>query len=239
VRQRHRGFTLIELLVVIAIIAILAAILFPVFAKAREKARQAACLSNCKQLGLAGQMYAQDYDERLPGRWDWNMYTTTPPGPGTWPMLLNPYMKNTGIWTCPSAQTPSKIATMDGSNQWWSNFGHNDHFLMYYRRTSGGWGTYDGYDKGGAPLAAFTAPADTVEWCDASPDQFGGRDPYSNPWMFYHCNWYTYGDCGREARHPGMSLNVVWCDGHAKTMRDSELANTSANALKYWYVTKE
>ena len=64
---RQRGFTLIELLVVIAIIAILAAILFPVFSKVREKARQASCLSNLKQLGLAFVQYVQDYDERLPG----------------------------------------------------------------------------------------------------------------------------------------------------------------------------
>lgn len=62
----RKGFTLIELLVVIAIIAILAAILFPVFAKAREKARQTSCLSNCKQLGLGLYMYTQDYDEMLP-----------------------------------------------------------------------------------------------------------------------------------------------------------------------------
>src|SRR5437870_10743090 len=62
--MRRKGFTLIELLVVIAIIAILAAILFPVFAQAREKARQATCLSNLKQMGLAEMMYAQDYDER-------------------------------------------------------------------------------------------------------------------------------------------------------------------------------
>ncbi len=73
----RKGFTLIELLVVIAIIAILAAILFPVFAKAREKARQTSCLSNMKQIGLASMMYAQDYDERLPGscgpRTDWGV----------------------------------------------------------------------------------------------------------------------------------------------------------------------
>src|SRR5262249_4483117 len=68
--RRNRGFTLIELLVVIAIIAILAAILFPVFAQAREKARQATCLSNCKQIGLASNMYVQDYDETFPGH-DW------------------------------------------------------------------------------------------------------------------------------------------------------------------------
>jgi prepilin-type N-terminal cleavage/methylation domain-containing protein len=67
----RKGFTLIELLVVIAIIAILAAILFPVFARAREKARQASCLSNCKQMGLGAVMYAQDYDEMtVPGYMD-------------------------------------------------------------------------------------------------------------------------------------------------------------------------
>src|SRR5947209_14602569 len=68
--RRYGGFTLIELLVVIAIIAILAAILFPVFAQARSKARQAACLSNQKQIGTAVMLYAQDYDEVLPGNTD-------------------------------------------------------------------------------------------------------------------------------------------------------------------------
>src|SRR5947209_9384708 len=99
-RRLLHGFTLIELLVVIAIIAILAAILFPVFAQARAKARQTACLSNNKQLGLALQMYTQDYDETLPAQtFDYNDDRL-----GIW-NLLNAYTKNLDIWTCPSMRT--------------------------------------------------------------------------------------------------------------------------------------
>ena len=89
VRTTSPAFTLIELLVVIAIIAILAAILFPVFAKAREKARQTSCLSNCKQMGLAFVQYNSDYDE---------MYPINP----EWKSRLQPYIKTTEINRCPS-----------------------------------------------------------------------------------------------------------------------------------------
>jgi prepilin-type N-terminal cleavage/methylation domain-containing protein/prepilin-type processing-associated H-X9-DG protein len=110
-----RGFTLIELLVVIAIIAILAAILFPVFAKAREKARQSSCLSNVKQIVLATLQYAQDYDEVLP---NFRVATGCPAGAGGtgdsapagsvwwWYDMQGPYIKNTQILQCPS-RTPS------------------------------------------------------------------------------------------------------------------------------------
>jgi prepilin-type N-terminal cleavage/methylation domain-containing protein/prepilin-type processing-associated H-X9-DG protein len=111
----RRGFTLIELLVVIAIIAIIAAILFPVFAQAREKARQAACMSNLKQMGTAFAMYTQDYDERLPDRRDlkvslpggwkpWTSWPTSDPRAAWAAIVLDPYIKNIGIWYCPSVQ---------------------------------------------------------------------------------------------------------------------------------------
>src|SRR5581483_8691984 len=95
-RSRKYGFTLIELLVVIAIIAILAAILFPVFAQAREKARATTCLSNMKQVMLGELMYAQDYDESHSWTWGWDP-TWVP-----WHQQINPYIKNQQLWKCPS-----------------------------------------------------------------------------------------------------------------------------------------
>ncbi|MCW3099504.1 MAG: prepilin-type N-terminal cleavage/methylation domain [Chthonomonadaceae bacterium] len=108
--SQKRGFTLIELLVVIAIIAILAAILFPVFAQAREKARMASCLSNLKQMGTATAMYTQDFDETMPG---WSFTNTVPTmftmaenkayGWGMAFFMFQPYIKNYQVYSCPSA----------------------------------------------------------------------------------------------------------------------------------------
>ncbi len=114
--MKRRAFTLIELLVVIAIIAILAAILFPVFAKAREKARQSSCASNVKQLGLGCMQYAQDYDERLPPRyyrWD----PAVPGGPNWHDHLVYPYIVNGQVSLCPSTQAKS--------------YGYNQDYLNY------------------------------------------------------------------------------------------------------------
>ncbi|NLC56217.1 MAG: DUF1559 domain-containing protein [Armatimonadetes bacterium] len=100
--MRRNGFTLIELLVVIAIIAILAAILFPVFARARENARKSACQSNLKQIGLACGMYSQDYDGRLPRNCtSFSLTGCLAPG-WDWMEVTQPYVKNWGVYTCPS-----------------------------------------------------------------------------------------------------------------------------------------
>ncbi len=105
--SRRRGFTLIELLVVIAIIAVLAAILFPVFAQAREKARATACLSNCRQIGLAFMQYAQDSDERLP-------LSTDTSRDLSWVVTVQPYIKSPQIYRCPDDRSTNWTTPLSG-----------------------------------------------------------------------------------------------------------------------------
>jgi prepilin-type N-terminal cleavage/methylation domain-containing protein/prepilin-type processing-associated H-X9-DG protein len=119
VRKSHarQGFTLIELLVVIAIIAILAAILFPVFAQAREKARSTQCLSNARQQGTAIQMYKQDFDETFPMAYYYNNDNSGAGGYTQWSFLIQPYTKNLGLFVCPSDPTKGHPPTNTFDNQ--------------------------------------------------------------------------------------------------------------------------
>jgi len=113
--RARSGFTLIELLVVIAIIAILAAVLFPVFAQAREKARQSSCLNNLKQIGTAFTLYEDAYDGAMPDRRDlksslpggympWTSWPTSDPRTGWAAVVLHAYLSSYGVWACPSVQ---------------------------------------------------------------------------------------------------------------------------------------
>ena len=122
-RARGHGFTLIELLVVITIIGILAAMLFPVFASAREKARQTSCMSNMRQLSMAVQLYLQDSDEVFPPSTN---YAAPPGNPSrTWMPIIQPYLQTWQLLICPSASNTTSGPTFDWSNRGEVSIGYN------------------------------------------------------------------------------------------------------------------
>ncbi len=220
------AFTLIELLVVIVIIAILAAILFPVFAQARDKARQTACLSNMKQFGLAWMMYAQDYDETtFPVRWGTGNTQYFPIRTG-----LDPYVKNKDIFVCLSnSQTDQSQLTLTYSYNWCVGTvcgGTNEH-----------------------PLAQFDKPAQVPAFVDSNNTQsntvsyyvaytsnntFWGRrsDPANNDLRFFA------GGTPKMVSHQD-GANMIFVDGHAKWYHNSKgvfvLDSTSYTMDKAWY----
>ena len=195
--MKQRGFTLIELLVVIAIIAILAAILFPVFAQAREKARQTQCLSNLKQIGNAVLMYAQDYDESYPidsssggtlgGRPDpcskWN--------PDRRPeMQTAPYLKNTEVFRCPSSTRPNITWDVNRGVCSYQAWGFPDFMCFVGDNTRGKAQSY-GWNQSlflrfpcgspGVTLAAVVAPSGKIMLGDACHPQLDwSRFPFAN-----------------------------------------------------------
>jgi len=202
----RKGFTLIELLVVIAIIAILAAILFPVFARAREKARQASCQSNLKQIALATLMYTQDYDEwvvpnhtgaQVAGRWH------------EWWTNIEPYTKNWQLLRCPSNLS---INIYNGVN--YGKRGCSDNYLSGENSSLFWWGA----------LAQFPAPAETIWLADwgrgnghrlcphwHQPAQYEGypqiychNDGTNYAFLDGHVKWYKY-----ESTYTGVNLWLV------------------------------
>jgi len=227
-RLRKTAFTLIELLVVIAIIAILAAILFPVFAQAREKSRQAVCLSNTKQMGLAVSMYATDYDETLPMGGNGG-----PTGQNRWYHWIAAYQKSRAVSICPSApgQKPGDYGV--------GGYGCDINVM--------GWAEYPNY-KGAPPgksLSEITNPAGTfvISDCSQCTKQVLKQDPET--WNSFinqaspSCDWqvtppgnwadnnYTpynsHDQWGNESRRPmprhNQGLCVIYADGHAKWNR--------------------
>ncbi len=210
-----RGFTLIELLVVIAIIAILAAILFPVFAKAREKARQTSCLSNVRQLTTAFLSYAQDYDERLPTvrfgdgvypAWPWETWPGSVDWCGVYTHAVMPYMKSAQILQCPSDNETDRWAGVNGMSYGYSEYLYNEFQnwskLASIREPSGTYmmgetfasGIVNDWDGGGpAPVQGMARI------------KYGG----TNPWAAHH--------------NDGQNMGYV--DGHAKLMMKDSIVS--------------
>jgi prepilin-type N-terminal cleavage/methylation domain-containing protein/prepilin-type processing-associated H-X9-DG protein len=226
VKSARKGFTLIELLVVIAIIAILAAILFPVFAKAREKARQTACLNNLKQVALAIQMYVQDYDQTFPMTYYYFNGGTA----FSWVHAIQPYVKATGSFACPSDEYRPLIDTSFGKV--WSPLpplfnsdGSQGSPISYWYNTN-----FDGL-----PDSVCSNPADTFiswdchfeYWCRFGFIGSNGSYDIEEPSGYARALPYSDTDM-KYGRHSG-GINFAFADGHAKWVSRTGLDITASN----------
>jgi prepilin-type N-terminal cleavage/methylation domain-containing protein/prepilin-type processing-associated H-X9-DG protein len=230
-RARKPAFTLIELLVVIAIIAILAAILFPVFAQAREKSRQAVCFGNLKQIGTAIMMYVQDYDETYP------IYSTWPNEAVHWYDMINPYVKakdfKSSIYVCPSV--PKRTAGGNAGSGYGVNYLHVIQYPIQfdYRKIIKWWDP--ARHNGPATAARLPRPADTIMLADAETDcgasvGTGWAAVYcpldlvpGESWSKPFCIDTTF---ALPKRHLGGGVYLM-ADGHAKWMRRDTVINAS------------
>ncbi len=230
--NQRRGFTLIELLVVIAIIAILAAILFPVFAKARDKARQSTCQSNLKQIGLAIQTYVQDYDGYLP-----ISYNNTPGVIVFWPGTISPYIHNgngrnkgrNSVFACPADTNTTIYMEVVGAS--------NSQTLVSYAYPLIGYSPYYSYGANYLPrrIDRCPSPSTMALVVDCKPGWWLFQ--CVEPW--YTNVWDTYLRTQLDERHNG-GLNILFVDGHVRwdnpsTKGDAYVkAEFGAPSNKYW-----
>ncbi|HCU34887.1 MAG TPA: hypothetical protein DGT21_05350 [Armatimonadetes bacterium] len=216
--MRRKGFTLIELLVVIAIIAILAAILFPVFARARAKARQASCLSNLKQLMLGCVMYAQDNDEMLNELYRLGgPYVYVP-----WTAQIEPYVKNTQLYICPD----NKFTHCATAGAWayvlWHDYWNNSYgFNNWNGYTGTSWAGY--VDSGGKSLGDIKRPSEIIHIGD-------GR----GCWQYYWTGNGNYVDhfnasSSKTYKPHNDGANFAFVDGHAKWLNMLKNENFASN----------
>lgn len=219
IEQRDSGFTLIELLVVVSIVSILAAILFPVFARARENARRASCLSNLKQIGLATMMYVQDYDEKyLPF---WNFQSATPPGGWImshrdrwhYPNLLYPYTKSMQVFWCPSGNSTDESLN---SSYGFSYYIMNVDEPMVMASIDSPSTTYLGMDFGTNTIRRryATAPSGSRSYLPGAAPYTG--QPEGNPGKPITDTW-ALNDYQKGRHFDGV--NTLFADGHTKWLK--------------------
>lgn len=236
-KTQRKAFTLIELLVVIAVISILAAILFPVFARARENARRASCMSNLKQMALGVMMYTQDYDERYPHA---QISTTQLPPDGYfwftgrwyWPQMIYPYTKNSEMFFCPSSSVTARD-TAGRPTPYRNHYGANALILptagaipsKSLASISSPSTTYLAMDMGAYALApnefvypgvttvrGVTSPANTYWYLPGTADLVGGTSPFASGANQKNDPDYQSG------RHFN-GVNVAFADGHVKWLK--------------------
>jgi len=207
---KNRGFTLIELLVVIAIIAILAAILFPVFAKAREKARGSSCLSNLRQMGSAVMQYAQDFDEHYCKSYMWATNNTEL---YWWCDLMQPYVRNYQIVSCPSGQWAYYYNRPPYcQNPLICSYAMPDMRVDINNRVIP--------PVPGSPLASVQDPAGTIAFVDSLAEEIaaGAAPNYSSTRLLDYTDNSAY---SRVALRHNDGFNVCFADGHSKWLKNS------------------